>query len=276
VFFEYTKAIGGYLRFDLDVYRRLDPAARRLFLFLAKIFSRRPTTPRLDLRHLGENLIGFSPTLDVRDMKIKVARAVERLTDLGVVHRGPGLCEKHGKGSYSLVLVRGGYFSSRERSRAQHARESPLFEPLREIGFDEATAVRLVRKHPARILREWVDITLAARERFGPSFFRKSPQAYLIDNLKNAARGHRTPPDWWHALRRAEATVAERRTKQDPAPPVAMAGDSGDLAGRVPDPIFERVREEMLSCFLAAGQPRDVASRNAERFARKYLRRRAV
>ena len=276
VFFEYTMAVGGYLRFDLDLYRGLDPAARRLFLFLAKIFSRRPATPRLDVRHLGENLIGFSPTLDVRDMKVKVARAVGRLADLGVVERGTGLFEKRGKGSYSLVLVRGGYFSSRERSRAPHAAESPLLEPLREIGFDEATAIRLVRAHPARVLREWVDITLAARERFGASFFRKSPQAYLIDNLKNAARGNRTPPDWWHALRKAEATVAERRTKQDPASPVAAAGDPGDLAGGAPGPIFARVREEMLSCFLAAGQPRDVASRNAERFAREHLRRRAV
>ena len=51
------------------------------------------------------------------------------------------------------------------------------------------------------------DITQSARERFGATFFKTSPQAFLVENLKNAAKGNRVLPDWWHEVRRAEARM---------------------------------------------------------------------
>ena len=50
IFFEFVKPIGGSLRFNFELYSQLDPASRRLFLFLSKMFSRRTTTPRLGTR----------------------------------------------------------------------------------------------------------------------------------------------------------------------------------------------------------------------------------
>ncbi len=35
-------------------------------------------------------------------------------------------------------------------------------------------------------------------------FFKKSAAAYFVDNVKNAAAGTRTPPDWWRDMRKAE------------------------------------------------------------------------
>ena len=53
-------------------------------------------------------------------------------------------------------------------------------------------------------------MTLAAKERNGETFFKTSPQAYFVDNLKEQAAGRRTPPDWWRNLRKEE----ERRRWQ--------------------------------------------------------------
>ncbi len=60
-----------------------------------------------------------------------------------------------------------------------------------------------------RLLAEWVDITLAARERFGETFFKRSPAAYFTDNVKAAAVGRRTPPDWWLDVRKEEQRRVE-------------------------------------------------------------------
>ena len=54
IFFELVAATGGHVWFDLTTYRGLDPASRRLFLFVCKVFARRETTPRMNVRHLGE------------------------------------------------------------------------------------------------------------------------------------------------------------------------------------------------------------------------------
>lgn len=59
IFFEFVAAVGGHFQFDLATFRELDPASRRLFLFVSKVFARRDTTPRLNLRHLCEHVIGF-------------------------------------------------------------------------------------------------------------------------------------------------------------------------------------------------------------------------
>ena len=204
IFFELTRPVGGHFWFDLATYREFDPACRRLFLFLCKVFARRATTPRMPLRHLGESVIGFAPSLVTRDLKAKVRRCVVRLAQRQVVSRTSTFV-KRGRGDYSLTLRRGRYFDQR-RSQQSDVKpdDTPLHEPLQAIGLDESTIRRLLRKYPHRLLQEWADITLAAKERFGDTFFRRSPQAYFIDNVKHAAAGARTPPDWWHELRKAE------------------------------------------------------------------------
>ncbi len=93
--------------------------------------------------------------------------------------------------------------------------------------------------------------------------------AYLMDNLKHAAAGTRTPPDWWHDVRRAEDRARaerareRRRSTQVPDQLPQQAMDSlGDL------------HETMFEQFLSAGQSESVARRNAQRYGKARWTRR--
>lgn len=208
IFFDLVKPLGGQFRFDLDTYRTLDPAARRLFLLVSKIFDRRDTTPRFDVDHLATEVLGFSPTLSPRHQRQKLHRVISLLIDEGIL-LGPIEFEMSPagtapRGSSSIVLRRGPRFEKRPLASVHADSDSPLSDALTRLGFDTAAIRRLVQQFPHRMLREWLDITLAARERFGASYFKRSPQAYLVDNLQEALKSGRTPPDWWHELRSKE------------------------------------------------------------------------
>ena len=137
--------------------------------------------------------------------------------------------------------------------------ESPVVEPLKAIGLDAHVVQSLLKKHPTRMLQEWVDITLAARERFGPAFFKRSPAAFFIDNVKNAAAGKRTPPDWWHELRRTERQIRRKSRKVEKRTVDYPRADNAAL----PKILTEAVQSQ----FEAAGQTKEGARRNAEHFA---------
>jgi hypothetical protein len=210
LFFEMVQAANGHLRFDLALYRQLDPASRRLFLLACKVLSRRQSLPSLDLTHVAIDLLGFSSTLATRDMKVKVNKCLAKLHQSEVLAHSE--VEKVSPGRYVVHLERGPYFmqpkvAPQDRSPVD---ESPLWESLLQIGFEHAATGRLIRRYPARLLEEWADITQAAQEKFGSVFFRKSPMAFFVDSVSKAAVGRRTPPDWWHELRRAETTRREQ------------------------------------------------------------------
>ena len=131
---------------------------------------------------------------------------------------------------------------------------------------------RLLRRFPMAMLREWTDIALAARERFGPTFFKKSPQAYLVDNLKKAARGIRTPPDWWHDVRRAEARV---QAKPQAAAATQVVGELLDIPEQARQ-AYEQIAKDMFAFFKAGGQPESAAKVNAEKFAREHVQRKGA
>jgi hypothetical protein len=115
---------------------------------------------------------------------------------------------KQGKGRYGAQFVRGTYFDRRRPTRKALAIEdSPLSDPLRAIGFDSAAVGRILAGFPVEQIQLWADVTLAAMEHKGPSFFRRSPEAFFMDNLQNAVRGKRTPPEWfWYG--RKSSSVA--------------------------------------------------------------------
>ncbi len=270
LFFEFVQAASGRFRFDLDTYRELDPAGRRLFLFVSKLFYRRAATPPLDLDHLGVNVLGFSGTVSAYNLKVKVARCVTRLVETGILGSIPGeLFAKRGPGTYSVVLTRGPYFDDRKAVGQPTAQkeDSPLFESLKAIGFDEPGIRTVIGRHPPRLLREWADITLAARERFGESFFTKSPSAFFVDNVRNAALGTRTAPDWWHDLRQAERLARAKPRAETPARKPELPAEAREA--------YEQVRSSFFGHFLAAGQPKAVAESNADRVAAEHLRKRS-
>jgi len=201
-FLELAKHGASHLRFDLELYRRLDPASRRLFLFASKIFHRRATLPQFDLRYLAVDVLGFSTHVAVRDLRMKVLRCLRRLDAVGVV--SDSKVTRVAKHRYVVNARRGAYFDRSSFSESPGRELQPVLESLIGIGFDIGAARGLIRRYPTRLLEEWADITQAKIERQGMKSFRRSPMAYFVDSVSKANQGLRTAPDWWHEIRRSE------------------------------------------------------------------------
>lgn len=207
IFYELVKHSASHFRFDLGLYRSLDPASRRLFLLVSKIFYRRETLPPFELKQLAVDTLGFSAKVSNRDLRMKLTRCLKRLTEARVVSESN--VERVAKNHYVVSARRGPYFDDNSAGVADTVDGEPVLETLIELGSDSRAARRLLRKYPTRLLEEWADITQAKLERQGRHSFRKSPMAYLVDSVSKAHRGIRTPPDWWQAVRREEHSQAE-------------------------------------------------------------------
>ena len=229
IFFEWVKPAGGMMRFNLKLYRELDVASRRLLLFVNKMFSsRRATTPTLELRHLGVEILGYSEQLSNADLKVRVMKAIRRLQAAGVVdgQSNPTFLRRE-SGQQVISLRRDAEFL--KTKKVLQTIESPFMESLVELGFDQRSANRVIQRFNRDLLMEWIDITLAAKERFGMKYFRKSPVAFLQDNLKHSAAGTRTPPDWWLEIRKAEETGVTKRARAERAIGVDHPVQTSDL-----------------------------------------------
>lgn len=211
IFFELCLAVGGRLRFDLDVYRSLGPAARRLFLLLQKVFYRRRTSPVFSVHDLMTNVLGYSETLSNGERNQKLRNVARRLHAANVIEFNPTDIEIRG-GSYRIQFHRGQHFDAlREGRHSAATGNSPLVDALRSLGFGNADAQRICSRYKPSLLREWIDITIAFEERNGAGAFNRSRQAYLVDNLKHAAAGNRMAPDWWQEIRRREDRRLEKK-----------------------------------------------------------------
>ena len=144
--------------------------------------------------------------------------------------------------------------------------DSPLLEPLQSIGLDAAGIGRVLRQFPHDRIREWVDITLAARERFGSKFFKRSPIAYLIDNIKKSASDGRTPPDWWHDIRKAEERKRDAQARQQSM--TAVESSTPVTAGRR---VFEQIRNDLMPAYVASGLDDATALREASLEAKRRI-----
>lgn len=217
IFFDFCKASGGSLEFDLRLYQQLDLASRRLFLLLRKVFWRKPNSPKFELRDLAINVLGYSETLQTKHLKSKLMACANKLSKLGVIKYQDSntWITRESKGVFRVSFEKGSYFDGAQGASKMNlgdVRQSRFFDPLASIGFDESAIARIIRMYKPHLIDEWADITLAAIERMGKAYFRVSPQAYFMDNIKNAAAGTRGVPDWWHDLRRAEQ---HQRAKAD-------------------------------------------------------------
>jgi hypothetical protein len=191
------------LSFDLNLYRQLDPASRRLFLLLHKVFYRRRQSPVFDVRQLAVDVLGFSPGLSNGELNRKLRRIIRRLDESGVICQpnGPNMISES-KGRFTIQFARGSYFRRQRKTANQFATaDSSLTDALLSLGFESRDAGRIQSRYGASLLREWIDITIAAG---ASGRIRKSPQAFLVDNLKHASAGTRTVPDWWTDIRKAD------------------------------------------------------------------------
>ncbi|MCA9214316.1 MAG: hypothetical protein KDB27_14690 [Planctomycetales bacterium] len=277
LFFELCQATGGRLFFDIDTYRELDPATRRLFLFLSKVFWRRKLSGWFDVAALAHNVLGISPSVDIRDIRAKkLARPMKRLVEIGVLAPERAELErKIRKGVYQICFERGSYFGKSAPQSQVMVSENPVADQLQSLGINAATIATLLRQYKIGLLQEWIDITLAAQERNGVSFFKKSPAAYFLDNVKHAAEGTRTAPDWWHELRKEELAAADNlKRREDKTIPVKREAAfrnylNGDAKG-----IFETLLRETFDSFVASGQNKSEAQKNAVEVVRKHLEHR--
>ncbi len=100
---------------------------------------------------------------------------------------------------------RGSYFENPRQGRTSpSAASSPLTDALISLGFESRDAGHITRRYRLSLLREWIDITIAAQERFGKQHFKRSPQAFLMHHLSKAASGEYAPPDWWREIQKQE------------------------------------------------------------------------
>jgi len=217
IFVEFCRDARGSLGFDIGTYRTLDPASRRLYLFLSKIFWRREWTHWLDVRMLAIDVLGFAPSIAMRNLKQKLKRAIERLAEHGLIQLPSGATTKdlfiERDDGGCLVRLRRGPSLRRGSAKTTLAavKELAIYDPLHAIGFDDEAIGRISRQYKHALIQQWADITLAAKEKQGPRFFKKSPQAFLIDNLRNG----RTPPDWWWACKKEqEQRISSALAKQ--------------------------------------------------------------
>jgi hypothetical protein len=223
IFFELAVASGGALSFDMTVYKNLDAASRRLYLYLKKRFFRTDVIEPLDVRSLAVHVLGFSAALELKHLKQKILRSASQLVDRELLKFPANatsvsdLIEKKRKGVFTIRLHKGPAFDRPVYAALMEMRDSPLYDPLRSVGFDDSTVHRLLKTYPSKLLEQWADITLAAKERQGASFFTKSPQAYFTDNIKAAVDKRRTPPDWWRDLRKRELELERKQERSKAA-----------------------------------------------------------
>lgn len=264
-FFEMCRATGGTLLFDLDLYRRLTPAARRLFLKLKDRFWRADRV-FLNVDDLTTHGLGFSTDRPLKKRKFDLTNCLRELLAADVIALGPGrhdvadLFIRRGKGLYVVQLLAGDYFrraeSQRTRTQIQGTADDPLVEPLRAVGIDAPAVRRLLKSHSRKMVQQWLRITDAALHEKPRGFpgFKASPAAFLIDGVQNK----RTPPDWFHAHEKKR----DRQRWQDQAD--MPAGVESDLRHR-----YGAERATALQAFLKT--PEGIARLTAYRTAFRTL-----
>jgi hypothetical protein len=286
-FIQISRATGGRMMFDLELFRKLgSPAARRLFLKLTDRFYR-SNRVHLDLEDLTINGLGYAPSVPLKRRKQMLTQCIETLAEHGIVALGRGhhstkeLFWKRGKGSYVVVFYRGPYYEQPlvEVSSKKNPADDPLHGPMLALGIDAPMITKLLRKSSRGLLERWLRITEAAMKEKPAGFpgFKVSPAAFFVDGVLN----ERTPPDWMYQLEKRQ----RQRTYEAQAAQMKAAG-------RLLQIEYERERTEALKMYLhrgagrelykmafqarlafnkAQGEPEDIARRIADDEARQWV-----
>ncbi|MSR60683.1 MAG: hypothetical protein EXS05_24095 [Planctomycetaceae bacterium] len=212
-FFALCQATGGKLLFDLDLYRELTPAARRLFLKLQDRFWRYKRV-FMEVDDLTINGLGFSADRPLYKRKFDLTQCIRELLDRQIIELGRGQTDpselflKRGRGSYVAVFYEGAYFrrphSERTTGQKNAIAADPLFEPLQKIGVDQQGIRRLFKEFSRGLIQRWIRITDTAMHENPKGFtgFKSSPAAFLIDGIQN----ERGAPDWLYAHEKRRET----------------------------------------------------------------------
>lgn len=252
MFFQMCQATGGTLLFDLDLYRDLSPAARRLFLKLKDRFWRSKRV-FLNVDDLTIHGLGLSADRPLKKRKFDLSACIDELLQKGIVELGRGqrgpqdLFLKRGKGLYVVQFFEGPYFrrplAERTQARVQAIADDPLYQPLKSIGVDEAGIRRLFKQHSRGVIQQWIRVTDAAMHEQPRGFpgFKTSPAAFLMDAIGN----ERMPPDWIYAHEKEQKRQQWERERE--------ATDHNESDFRV---RYQAQRIAALTAYLASPEGR--------------------
>lgn len=265
-FFQMCQATGGTLLFDLDVYRDLTPAARRLFLKLKDRFWRSKRV-FMNVDDLTINGLGFSPDRPLKKRKFDLAACIKELLDKGILELGSGhtnvknLFLKRGKGLDIVQFFEGSYFrrplAERTTTQQRAIADDPLYQPLKAIGVDEAGIRRLFNQHSRGHIQRWIRVTDAAMHEQPRGFpgFKTSPAAFLMDAIQN----ERMPPDWIYSHEKERQRLIWESERQ------TQAAAEGELKQQ-----YQTERAAALQAFLATSESRELFARYEPTFRAFY------
>ncbi|MBN8625803.1 MAG: hypothetical protein J0M17_09965, partial [Planctomycetes bacterium] len=288
-FIEASRATGGRLLFDLDVFRTIgSPATRRLFLKLVDRFYR-SSRVHFDLHDLTINGLGYSPTVPLKARKQKLLRSLDALLDLGIITLGRGqgstrdLILKREKGRYLVTLFRGTHFEQPVASTAakKNPADDPLYGPMQTIGVDDPMIGKVLRTCQRSVIERWLKITEAALKDKPQGFpgFKVSPAAFFVDGVLN----ERMPPDWMYQLEKSQRQKAHAAEVAKMKAAEQLLQESYDREHRdalrafVQTPhgrtLYQSAYDARLAFNLRQGDPMDIARQNAEREALEWVGR---
>lgn len=251
-FFRFCRATGGNLLFDIDLYRKLTPSARRLFLKLKDRFWRSKRV-FFNIDDLTVNGLGFSAARPLYKRKFDLLNCIRELLCHDVLTLGRGQTDprelflRRRKGCYVVSCYEGPYFQQKPAERATGQKNAisdhPLYEPLMKIGVDGPAIRRLFQQHGQHLIQRWVRITDAAMHEKPRGFagFRVSPAAFLIDGIQN----RRTPPDWHFAHEKRQEGLLWERNR------AAAGANQSSLRA-----LYGEQRRHALKAFLASDEGR--------------------
>ena len=267
-FFQMCQATGGTLLFDLDLYRDLSPAARRLFLKLKDRFWRSKRI-FMNVDDLTIHGLGFSADRPLKKRKFDLTNCIRELLDHQVIELGRGQTDprelflKRGKGLYVVQFFERAYFrqplAGRTTSQLQAITDDPLYTPMTMIGVDDAAIRRIFKQCSRGLIQRWVRITDAAMHEKPRGFpgFRTSPAAFLIDGIQN----QRMPPDWIYAHDK------QRRRAEWEAERAASAAEEQQVRAE-----YQAQRSAALQTYLASSECRRQLADYESTFLELYRR----
>lgn len=151
--FELCAADAGHFKFDLDIYRRLDPASRRLFMLLRKVFHRHDQIT-FDIEHLAVNVLGYGKSRESKKLAASIRRCATRLLEIEMIKLPAGtanvvdLIKPSGRTRQCITFHRGQYLAKEVvLTGRQRLEDSPLYDQLQSIGFSGRAMARLIAKH---------------------------------------------------------------------------------------------------------------------------------
>jgi len=287
-FIDVSRATGGRLLFDLELFHSLgSPATRRLFLKLSDRFYR-TNRVHLDVDDLTVNGLGFAADRPLKKRKFDLTRCMETLVEHGIIVLGRGqssakqMFYKREKGRYVVVLDRGPYFETAiAEGSKKNVTNDPLYSPMQSIGIDEPMIRNVLKRCQRSMIERWLKITESAMKDKPVGFpgFKVSPAAFFIDGVLN----ERMPPDWMYQLEKAQRQklrdaelakmkAAERllQTDYERQQREAVKAFVATPGGKK---LYQSAYEARLAFNLRQGDPQEIANRNAHAEALEWVGR---